>query len=478
MSQAFSVVAIVAAFNEADIVEQTVADLIDQGVEVYFIDDHSTDATVDRVQRFVDKGVRAIERFKESRTEDAAFRWTEILKRKEELAAELQADWFIHHDADEFRESPWEGLKLKDAILRVDKAGFNAIDFVSLDFWPATSTPEPAGDVRAALPGYAPSAQHDRVQIRCWKRTTEIVDLVSSGGHDVTFNDRRVFPVRFVLRHYPVRSEEHGRRKVFVERRPRYLQSERSRGWHVQHDHLDETRAIVGTRGSLRQYDPAAVRLELMLHHRGVEALEEQLQQLQTTCDRAQTYATSVSEQAAVERCRRENAEREQERLRAQAQAFETQTAAQANEIDRLLRTVNDLSARVGALTEEIAVERSRLLGELQCVIERAKIAEAAYEHLQNLARGLEAQNAEQGGDIEKLQTTVDDLTRRSDALAREAAAERGRLLNALHEATQQGESSQRALNEVGSRLSDIEHSRTWRWTAICRRVAHNLGIR
>ena len=63
MSSPFSVVAIVAAYNEADVIGPVVGDLIAQGIEVYFLDDGSTDGTVAAVEPFLGRGVRAIERF-------------------------------------------------------------------------------------------------------------------------------------------------------------------------------------------------------------------------------------------------------------------------------------------------------------------------------------------------------------------------------------------------------------------------------
>src|SRR6476660_2964686 len=138
MAAEFSVVAIIAAYNEADIIGHVVGALIEQGVDVYFLDDGSTDGTVAAVEPYLGRGVLNIER-RLAAGEDAAlpaFEWERILRRKTQLATELDASWFIHHDADEFRESPWSHLSLKDAIRQVDELGFNAIDFTSLDFWP------------------------------------------------------------------------------------------------------------------------------------------------------------------------------------------------------------------------------------------------------------------------------------------------------------------------------------------------------
>src|SRR5262249_7491581 len=146
------------------------------------------------------------------------FDWDRILRRKAQLASELDADWFIHHDADEFRESPWADVTLKEAISRVDALGYNAIDFASLDFRP-TDDEFRGGDIRAAFPLYSDGASYDKVQIRCWKKCAD-VDLASTGGHEARFDGRRVFPIRFLLRHYPIRGQSHGNRKVFAERKP------------------------------------------------------------------------------------------------------------------------------------------------------------------------------------------------------------------------------------------------------------------
>src|SRR3954454_4533831 len=110
----FSAIAIVAAYNEADIIGQVVGDLISQGIRAYLLDDGSTDGTVAEVEPYLGRGVVAIERLRPPTEDDRdrMFAWKDILLRKTELARELDADWFIHHDADEFRESPWADANL------------------------------------------------------------------------------------------------------------------------------------------------------------------------------------------------------------------------------------------------------------------------------------------------------------------------------------------------------------------------------
>src|SRR6266511_3568333 len=99
MAPDFSVVAIIAAYNEADLIAHVVGDLIEQGLQVYFLDDGSTDGTVAAVEPFLGRGVLAIEPLAQSTNGSTSeFEWERILRRKADLARELDAQWFIHHD--------------------------------------------------------------------------------------------------------------------------------------------------------------------------------------------------------------------------------------------------------------------------------------------------------------------------------------------------------------------------------------------
>ena len=338
MASDFSVVAIIAAYNESDIIEQVVADLIHQGIQVYLLDDSSTDGTVAAVEPYVGRGVVAIERLAGT-TKDAApegrggFDLERILRRKTELAKELDATWFINHDADEFRESPWSHLSLKDAIRHVDALGFNAIDFAGLNFWPVHDQLRAGDDVRDAFTRYAEFAAYDRVQVRCWKRTNSL-DLASSGGHEARFPGRKVFPLRFILRHYPIRGQAHGVRKVFGERRNRFLDRERARGWHVQYDQMQEGVSFLRDPSTLTPYDPDALRRSLTLHPRYPEELEEALSAARSDLSAAR---------AEVEALRDELQQRATERSEMHA-ALDARSA----EIAALIEAIEQRAAEIG----------------------------------------------------------------------------------------------------------------------------------
>ena len=271
----------------------------------------------------------------------AGFDWERILLRKTQLATELDANWFIHHDADEFRESPWSHLSLNDAIRHVDALGFNAIDFAGLDFWPVHDGFRAGDDVRDAFTFYSEPAPYDRLQIRCWKKTDGL-DLASSGGHEARFAGRRVFPVRFILRHYPIRGQAHGERKVFQERRNRFLERERARGWHVQYDEVREGGSFIRDPSTLTPYDPDAVRLALTLRHRGVEALEASLGDVQSVVETQRRELESSQ------------IERELARTRAELCARNAEAAELRDALERRMTELAETRAETAGLREAL----------------------------------------------------------------------------------------------------------------------------
>lgn len=356
------VLALVAAFNEEDIVGQVVADLVAQGVQVYFIDDGSTDSTVGRVEPWLDRGVIGIER----RPPAATGSWAAILRRKEELAAQLDADWFLHHDADELRESPWDGVSLRDAIARVDRLGYNAIDFRVLDFWPTDESWRPGDDPRRTFTHFVPGHAYDELQIKAWKKTSAPVELVSSGGHQARFSGRRVFPLRFLLRHYAIRSSAHRQRKVFHERLPRLAAEARERGWHRQYLEAAESGAgIVRDPATLRRYDAEAVRLEICLHHRVVEELEHTLALARASgeLDAPAARLAAAEARGDAEWERAENLGRELDIRNREAERLGRELDARNRETLRLAGELDARNRDVQRLGEELEAERARLAG-------------------------------------------------------------------------------------------------------------------
>lgn len=261
------VIALISSFNEGDVIGQVIGDLIDNGCEVYLLDNHSTDNTVEVASQWLGRGLLKIEAFPPGPPADLEkqYLWREILMRKSQLAAQLGADWIIHADADELRESPWPDMSLADAFGVVDSLGFNAVNFALFNFRPVDDSFQPGDDLRQRFQYYEPGEWVNALQIKAWKNTGVEFDLASSGGHNVGFAGRQVFPIPFILRHYPIRSSAHGRRKVLNERLPRYTRQERAAGWHNHYDAMaSEGHTFLWRIETLTRFDPGSARAELL----------------------------------------------------------------------------------------------------------------------------------------------------------------------------------------------------------------------
>ena len=251
----FRVVAIMTAYNEEDIIVPSIEYLIKQGIEVYLIDNWSTDTTFESARKLIGKGLITIERFPKEGP-PAFFNLKHILKRKEEIAGEIKADWFIHHDADEIRVSPWQGVGLRDAIYTVDQKGFNCIDHTVIEFHPVDNNFIPGTDFEKYFK-YFEFGKHrsDFIRINTWKNFGRCISLAESGGHEVTFKGRRVYPYKFLLKHYKIRSQFHGEKKVSRERKPRWNPEERAMGWHSHYDDIPDNQNFLRLPHTLKIFD-------------------------------------------------------------------------------------------------------------------------------------------------------------------------------------------------------------------------------
>lgn len=261
----FRVVALVGAYNEEDVIESFLQHTLRQGVEVLLLDNWSTDRTAERAAQFLGRGLTGITKFPETgRT--LTYEWHSMLKRKEELAHQIEADWFIHLDPDEIRESPWPNRTIREALYRVEMEGFNAVNHTCLVFHPTGGQYRDDSPLQPQFPYFEFGKRPGHFsQIKAWKRQAEPVQCADHAGHDVRFPGRRVYPFKFLLRHYPTRSQEHGQKKVFSERLPRFSPVERQRGWHIQYDKISKDDSFVRDPSTLLQFTPETFYEEYLL---------------------------------------------------------------------------------------------------------------------------------------------------------------------------------------------------------------------
>jgi hypothetical protein len=142
--------------------------------------------------------------------------------------------------------APWPGLSYRDGLYLVDRAGFNCVDHTVIEFQPVddgfTSGTDHEAHFRYFDFGKHPAHFQQR---KAWKNCGRPVSMAPSGGHDLPFEGRRIYPFKFLLKHYPVRSQSHGEKKVFRERRARWNPEERAKGWHTHYDSVQDGHVFV-----------------------------------------------------------------------------------------------------------------------------------------------------------------------------------------------------------------------------------------
>lgn len=258
----FKVLAIVHFYNEADILDKTIQHLLDEELDVYLLDNWSEDSSYEIALAYKNRYPNRIylEKFPSTGKTDC-FEWYNQLARTEEIAKEVEYDWFIHYDADEIRVAPWEGVNLRTALYWIDRLGYNCVENNVIDFRVTDVEQDNifGQDVYFDFRHVFNWFNH----LKTWKKS-DYIDLKSTGGHTVKINNPKVFPLKILNKHYPIRSVEHGYRKVLKDRVPRFVKERRERGWHGHYDHIKGSEEIIYNQCDLLQWSDTT-RLELFI---------------------------------------------------------------------------------------------------------------------------------------------------------------------------------------------------------------------
>lgn len=220
------IVALLAVYNEALYLERCLEHLRSNGIQAYILDNGSTDGSGEIARRYLNSGVIGVETVPRY----GVFELEGLLKRKEELAGDIGADWYIHHDADEIRQAPNPHKTLAEGIMEADGAGYNAVNFDEFVFLPMDRRESYENrDYVEGMRYYYFFEPKPLRRVNAWKNLGQQVDLRRSAGHRVRFRHRRVYPRSFILRHYMALSWPHVLRK-YCERQ--YARDEtRKKGW-------------------------------------------------------------------------------------------------------------------------------------------------------------------------------------------------------------------------------------------------------
>jgi glycosyltransferase involved in cell wall biosynthesis len=243
------VVAVLAVRNEARFIRGCLEHLFSEGVEAHVIDNESTDATREIVHEYLGHGVVGVETL----PRDGTFSLRAQLRRKEQLYCTIEADWFMHVDADEIHHAPG-GVRLAESFARSEADGYNAVNFLECTFVPTREEPDHDHPrFRETMRWYYPFLPVFPHRLNAWKRQPVPVDLGSSGGHVVQFAGLRMDPRSLIMRHYLFLSRDHAVRKYQL---MSFEPSECADGWHGWRTWVDFRSLALPSRHELRESLP------------------------------------------------------------------------------------------------------------------------------------------------------------------------------------------------------------------------------
>jgi hypothetical protein len=205
------VVAVLAVRNEERFLAACLENLFRQGVHVYLCDNQSTDRTLEIAEGYRDRGLIGVESIPYA----GVYAWERILLRKEDLFQSLDADWFMHVDADEIHLPPPSHPTLVSALAEADSSGYDTVEFAEFTFIPTREAPDhDHPDFQRTLRSYYPFRPNSPHCVRALKKQQGPMEIAWSGGHRVRLaTEPRLYPEAFRMRHYLFLSEAHAVRK-------------------------------------------------------------------------------------------------------------------------------------------------------------------------------------------------------------------------------------------------------------------------
>lgn len=241
-----NIIALIATRNEELFIEKCVTHLYNQGIKTILIDNGSTDRTLAIAKTLKGRGLIDVHHIEFN----GKFNLFEILEYKEYLYKTVQADWFIHYDADELRYAPEKYNTLHDGIAEADRQGYNAVNFDEFVFLPTSADDNfEDTDYEENMKFYYYYAPKTFRHVKAWKKFGQNIDLASLGGHRVQFDNIKIFPENFILKHYIFLSYDHACRKYGLRR---HSEEGLRRGWHTERNNFQSSRLVLPDRKRLK----------------------------------------------------------------------------------------------------------------------------------------------------------------------------------------------------------------------------------
>ena len=233
--------AIVTTYNDVDIIKGIVEENINQGQELIIIDNWSNDGTWEELEKLKLNREEILKLYRFPLNGPSLdYNWKELLKFKEEIAIQYPNRWIFHQDSDEVTLSPFDDIEIKYVLASIKDFGFNCVTLRMLDFAPVDDYFVQGNPVEYfKYYRYITKYSYDR-QEKIWYQNNEKVNLNQNAGHELIFEGKNTYHIRFPRLHYSIRSTKQMVKKYDEDRKKRSEKERKELGWHT---HIEERRS-------------------------------------------------------------------------------------------------------------------------------------------------------------------------------------------------------------------------------------------
>jgi glycosyltransferase involved in cell wall biosynthesis len=195
-------------FNDGDLLEESISYLLDQRHDVIAWDHGSTDETPAVLERFRSE-------LREVRHVSRDFDFYELYPAMSRHLIDNYVrhyDWVSWPDQDEFLEGPTRERPYHEHLAEADAAGVDWIQFDNFNFW-WTEADDPATREATRRVRHYALREDCPPRIRAWRASVTNIREFNHNPLPGTPSPRR-----FKLRHYPMRSPDQMRARIFTDR--------------------------------------------------------------------------------------------------------------------------------------------------------------------------------------------------------------------------------------------------------------------
>ena len=237
MRQSSSACGILFCYNEEKILAETLKHYLAQGIDLVIFDNYSTDSSVDIIQGFEENNPHLQGRVLELiRIITEGYQWQKILRSACDYMHKNLSNyrWILTIDADAFYCSPVKSWPLLRFMESAASCGYNILNGSVYEFYPTEKDDPSIASPAERIKYYQIVNQGKQHKIFLYHPT---VDFFTQYGHVCIRDNPKICEhPRFIYKHYPWVSYEHGLVKIFNQRRPRYIERQlypdRHLHWH------------------------------------------------------------------------------------------------------------------------------------------------------------------------------------------------------------------------------------------------------